>query len=355
MVGHRRNISLELIVEEIGGVVYTEAWTPVSGYEGIYSISSFGRLKRLARVLKSGAPRPDRIVLPSLGKKKKYLKYSLRKDMLVKSISLHRLVGLHFIEPVPGKDHINHKTGDKLKNHYTQLEWCTPQENNEHGVQIGLLKRGRNIKPRPKKGYPVGNKKIVNVETMEIFAHAVELSQKTGTSIKTIRRALTGERYNHTPYRYVGQEDVCLVMPPKVVKEKILKPIAQFDVVGNLVATFNDFQQVGDKTLRSRVGYFLAGRSRNVDGFLYKLVAADGSYVEPPKFVSQKKERQKSEINPSSPKEVIQFDLQGNEVARHKSINEVGRLFGKDRRNFKRQLKKSPRNYYKGFIWKYGE
>ncbi len=355
MVFHHRNVSLENIVEEIDGVVYTEEWRPVKGYVGVYMVSSFGRLKKAAKVLRSGEGRPDRIILPSMSKKKKkYLKFSLRKDMLSKSISVHRLVGLHFIEPVLGKEHINHKTGDKLKNHYTQLEWCTPQENNEHGFQTGLLKRGRTIKERPKKGYPIGKKKIINIQTNEIFAHAVELSEKTGMSIKTIRRALTGERYNHTPYRYVGQEDVCLVMPTKVVKEKSLNPIAKFDMSGNLVESFSDFEQIGNRVLRSRVGYFLAGRSRDVDGFFYKKIDAQGNYIDPPKFVSTRKPTDlKGPVTPS--KTVYQFDLNGNQVNRYGSIGLAAKAFNYDKKNFRKMVAKSPRNYFKGFIWKYAD
>jgi hypothetical protein len=61
--------------------------------------------------------------------------------MKFKDEFIHRIVAIAFVPKVEGKPHVNHRDGVKANNHYTNLEWCTPQENNEHGVKMGLLKR----------------------------------------------------------------------------------------------------------------------------------------------------------------------------------------------------------------------
>jgi hypothetical protein len=46
-----------------------------------------------------------------------------------KSFKNHRLVGLHYLPLVEGKDCIDHIDGDKLNNHVNNLRWTTQQEN----------------------------------------------------------------------------------------------------------------------------------------------------------------------------------------------------------------------------------
>ena len=77
--------------------------------------------------------------------KKKYIKPIIVKDGVHKVIltdisnnsnkntySIHRLVALTFIENKENKPEVNHKDGNKLNNHVSNLEWNTTQENLEH-------------------------------------------------------------------------------------------------------------------------------------------------------------------------------------------------------------------------------
>lgn len=43
------NLSLENITEIVDGILFTEEWKDIKGYEGLYKISSFGRIKTLMR------------------------------------------------------------------------------------------------------------------------------------------------------------------------------------------------------------------------------------------------------------------------------------------------------------------
>jgi len=54
---------------------------------------------------------------------------------------VHRLVALTWVKNPENKKHVNHKDGNTLNNHYTNIEWCTPKENIEHSWAIGTTKR----------------------------------------------------------------------------------------------------------------------------------------------------------------------------------------------------------------------
>ena len=49
---------------------------------------------------------------------------------------IHRLVALFFVDNPEDKKEINHIDGNKLNNHYTNLEWCTSSENNIHKMKL---------------------------------------------------------------------------------------------------------------------------------------------------------------------------------------------------------------------------
>lgn len=64
-----------------------------------------------------------------------YSEYSFFKSPKRKVFRTHRLVALTFIPNPDNKPHVNHKDGNKLNNHVSNLEWCTASENNFHSVR----------------------------------------------------------------------------------------------------------------------------------------------------------------------------------------------------------------------------
>lgn len=48
------------------------------------------------------------------------------------------MVATLFLEAVDGKTIVNHIDGNKLNNHYSNLEWCDYLHNNKHARDMGL-------------------------------------------------------------------------------------------------------------------------------------------------------------------------------------------------------------------------
>lgn len=59
---------------------------------------------------------------------------------------VHRLVAEAFIDNPLAKPFVNHKDGNKLNNHISNLEWCTSSENERHSFDV-LGKVGNKTKP----------------------------------------------------------------------------------------------------------------------------------------------------------------------------------------------------------------
>lgn len=66
-----------------------------------------------------------------------------------KKYMIHRLVAQHYVENKFNKKCVNHIDGNKKNNNYSNLEWCTIKENNQHAFDIGLKKGSGGVKPKP--------------------------------------------------------------------------------------------------------------------------------------------------------------------------------------------------------------
>jgi hypothetical protein len=108
-----------------------EIWKDVLGYEEMYQISNFGKVKSLSRRGGNGCLKKERFLKPCL-EKKGYFRYKLYKNSKGLNFLAHRLVANAFIENPFNKISINHKDSIKTNNSIYNLEWVSVMENNCH-------------------------------------------------------------------------------------------------------------------------------------------------------------------------------------------------------------------------------
>ena len=69
-----------------------------------------------------------------------YLQYTLSIDGELKRYKAHRLVASLWLDNPNNYELVNHIDGNKMNNHYSNLEWCNYEHNNRHARETGLNK-----------------------------------------------------------------------------------------------------------------------------------------------------------------------------------------------------------------------
>lgn len=110
-----------------------EIWKDVAGWEGIYQVSSFGRIRRLTT--RGGRPLPEPRILKEKCDGNGYLMVCLS-NKVHKYVHVHHLVAVAFISNPSNLPCINHKDENKKNNRVENLEWCTHQYNNVYGTKL---------------------------------------------------------------------------------------------------------------------------------------------------------------------------------------------------------------------------
>ena len=105
-----------------------EIWLPIKGFECLYEVSSFGRVRNL-NYKRTGQ---TRVLSPY--ENKGYLQVDLCKNGKRKSYSVHRLVAEAFLPNWFDEPQVNHRDENKHNNHIDNLEWCTATYNNNYGT-----------------------------------------------------------------------------------------------------------------------------------------------------------------------------------------------------------------------------
>lgn len=166
----------------------TEEWRPIVGFEGLYEISNEGNVRSLNYMGSKGKIGNISLEFNSKG----YLLAPLHLDNIRKRRRVHRLVAEAFI-PNPKKlSQVNHIDEDKSNNHVSNLEWCSPKYNTNHGTRN--KRAGEGISKALSK--PVVAVHPVNNKVVASFISTVEAG-KSGYDPSSVSRCCRGFAKTH--------------------------------------------------------------------------------------------------------------------------------------------------------------
>ena len=118
-----------------------EEWKSIPGYEGLYEVSSYGRVKSLeiSYIRKNGImDQKSEMILSPKNNGTGYFTVCLYKNKIHKYYLIHRLVAEAFLPNPDNLPEVNHKDEDKSNNRVDNLEWCDRKYNLNYK---GVLKR----------------------------------------------------------------------------------------------------------------------------------------------------------------------------------------------------------------------
>lgn len=179
-----------------------EVYLVVPGSGGAYEVSNFGNVRSLDRIVNHKNNRwgkPHKAQYKGILLKQKIDRYGypcvcLFTDTKRRYTTVHRLVAEAFIENKENLPQVNHKDGDKLNNHVSNLEWVSARENVHHSIKMNLT--------NPARGEQLPHTAIDTITAKEIktdlavgkYSQA-EIARKYGVSKNVIWRIKTGQTW----------------------------------------------------------------------------------------------------------------------------------------------------------------
>lgn len=128
-----------------------------------------------------------------------YKMISLKGTDKMKSFTVSRLVAEYYVDNKDNKNIVNHIDGNKINNHYTNLEWTTQKENIKHANENGFVK--------------YNPKKVIQCDlegnSLNVFDSVIDAAKHINLSTHAIFKVLRKKNQTAGGYKwkYFNEED----------------------------------------------------------------------------------------------------------------------------------------------------
>ena len=177
-----------------------EEWRDVVGYEGLYAVSSYGRIASVSvsyLQFKNGkeyrySSKPC-LKKAFIQKSSPYYRVSLASNGTKKTFLVHRIVALAFLQNPSNLPYVDHKDDCATNNNVSNLQWCTAEFNNSksHHRETSSVSHKGQVDPK--------RKPIVQIKdgvAIRVYNSAYEAGIE-GHSKASIQRVLKGKMKRH--------------------------------------------------------------------------------------------------------------------------------------------------------------
>ena len=181
-----------------------EEWRDIKGYDGLYQVSDWGRVKSLERkeLFSNGKKLCERNRKEKIMKLKTdkygYLQVTLSKKGKQISYTVHRLVAEAFIANPENKPQIDHISTIRTENFVENLRWCTTKENANNPISlVNKSVRLINRKDQAKKVYQY----TLDGKLVKVWPSVAECG-RNGFYKDKIWSCCNGKRKTHKGYKW---------------------------------------------------------------------------------------------------------------------------------------------------------
>lgn len=244
-----------------------EVWKDVVGYEGLYQVSNYGRVKSLPRTrICQGIVMPVKGKEISLCNRRGYKMLCLYKDGSKKIASVHRLVAEAFIPNLEDKPCVDHIDGNRSNNFYNNLRWCTYKENinnpityprNRRSLQRSWDNRSRNVCQYSLDG-----------NFIKEWSNVYQAANHFNGSCSGIKRCCVGKSRVALGYRwsYDKKENIGKIPPePRMVK------VAKMNKDGVVLGVYDSMKDAAKSTPKCTIqSVYYCTKDSNRTSFGYK-------------------------------------------------------------------------------------
>jgi hypothetical protein len=165
--------------------IVNEIWKPIIGYEGLYEISNYGKVKSLIR-----KGRPKERFLIQTDDNNGYLNVTLYKNKNPKTFKVHKLVLLTFIGKCPENKESCHNDGNRYNNFIGNLRYDTRKNNAEDRIKHGTSRLGmENNKAK------FNNEQIIEIRKSNL--KTIELAKKYNVERHAISNIKNRKTWRH--------------------------------------------------------------------------------------------------------------------------------------------------------------
>ena len=223
---------MEFTKEELAN----EEWRDVVGYEGLYQVSSLGRVFSLKRQK-----------MMKFYNHHGYNRLKIEKGGVVKDMAVHLLVANAFIINEGNLPFINHKDENKNNNRVDNLEWCTAQYNTDYSVS------------KPIAQYTKQGDLVAVYISLKEASRTSEIDEATIWSVATRKK---GKSAGGFLWRYIGKGEYVDVnnrifftgLPYKKLFKDGRRPVRQYTKDGIFVREYSSAKEAGLNTPNTSQG-----------------------------------------------------------------------------------------------------